>query len=192
MDDASVRERVARVEGLLGRLDGLGDPGAREQATEALAAVVELYGEGLRRIVGAVGARDGRGELAAALAADELVSHLLVLHDLHPVAVEVRVREAIERAGPVAEGSVELVSVDGGVARLRITGGCHSCPSSRTTLSSELEQAILAAAPELEQIVSEAAPVALPPPAPGELDERPRVPLPQVRLASPTSRVGAR
>ena len=34
------------------------------------------------------------------LAADELVSGLLVLHDLHPLSTAERVREALDRCGP--------------------------------------------------------------------------------------------
>ncbi len=44
-------ESVARVESLLGELEALDDPVAREKATEVVQAVVEMYGEGLERIL---------------------------------------------------------------------------------------------------------------------------------------------
>ncbi|MDX6687130.1 MAG: hypothetical protein QOF86_3258, partial [Baekduia sp.] len=86
MDDTRARELIADVEGLLERAEALPDPVARDTAVGVAQGLLELYGEGLERIVGAVAERDD-GTLARALADDELVSHLLLLHDLHPVPV---------------------------------------------------------------------------------------------------------
>ena len=83
MDDTQARERVARVDSLLEELETLPDPLARQTATEVVEALLDLYGEGLARLVGYVAERDD-GALAAALAGDELVAHLLLLHGLHP------------------------------------------------------------------------------------------------------------
>src|SRR5215211_8922818 len=111
MDDAEVRERVARVEQLLGAIEGDAD------ATAAVGAVVELYGEALRRIAGRADVHE--------LADDELVSHLLLLHDLHPLDLETRVARALEEVRPYLGshgGNVELLGVADGVARVRLTG----------------------------------------------------------------------
>lgn len=135
MDDAAARELVARVEALLDDVD--------EPALPAVAAVVELYGEGLARIMASV---DGAGD---ACARDELVSHLLMLHDLHPVPVDERVRAAIEAAG----GDAELVSIDAGVVRLRAkAGGCASCAASAGTKRQAIEEAIARAAPDVDRV----------------------------------------
>jgi Fe-S cluster biogenesis protein NfuA/nitrite reductase/ring-hydroxylating ferredoxin subunit len=148
-----VSESVARVESLLGELETLEDPVAREKATEVVQAVVEMYGEGLERILERV---DGRG-----LADDELVAHLLMLHDLHPVPVEDRVREALDGVRPYLEshgGDVELLGLDAdGVVRLRMHGSCHGCPSSTMTLKLAIEDAIQKAAPEVERIEADGA-----------------------------------
>jgi Fe-S cluster biogenesis protein NfuA len=139
--EESVRERVARVEAVLDAIED--DPAA----VEAVAAVVELYGDALARIVA-----------GADPAADELVSHLLLVHDLHPVDVETRVRTALEDVRPYLGshgGDVELLGVEGGVARLRLGGTCNGCPSSTVTLKNAVEQAILKAAPELDGIEAE-------------------------------------
>jgi hypothetical protein len=42
VDDGGIGERVGRVEGLLGELEALADPVARDTATETLQAVLEL------------------------------------------------------------------------------------------------------------------------------------------------------
>jgi Fe-S cluster biogenesis protein NfuA/nitrite reductase/ring-hydroxylating ferredoxin subunit len=159
LDDEGAREAVARVEDLLGRVEALDDPAARETALEAFQAVLDLYGEGLDRLVALVAASDD-GELARALAGDELVSHLLLVHDLHPEPVEARVRRALESVRPYLEshgGNVELLAVDDGVVRLRLAGSCSGCPSSTVTLKLAIEDAIRKAAPEVEEIEAEGA-----------------------------------
>jgi Fe-S cluster biogenesis protein NfuA/nitrite reductase/ring-hydroxylating ferredoxin subunit len=145
-------DRIARVEQLLEEVD--------ETGAELVRALLDLYGEGLARIVERVD--------AAALTDDELVEHLLLLHDLHPVPVETRVREALEGVRPYLDshgGDVELLDVDEGVVRVALKGSCDGCPSSRMTLKLAIEDAIRRAAPDVEEVVAEG--VAEPAPAPG-------------------------
>jgi Fe-S cluster biogenesis protein NfuA len=145
MRDVDVQDRVARVETLLGSIED--DPAA----VEVVQAIVELYGEGLRRIVECVRSGD-------ALESDELVSHLLLLHDLHPLDLDTRVARALEDVRPYLGshgGDVELLGVENGVARLRLNGTCDGCPSSAVTLQHSIEAAILRAAPELERVEAE-------------------------------------
>src|SRR5436190_6930336 len=118
MDDQQARERVERIELLLEEIEGLPDPAARERCTEVVAALLDLYGAGLARIV-------ERMPDARALVEDELVSHLLMLHGIHPVPVEARVLGALEEVRPYLQshgGNVELVSLQEGVLRLRLEG----------------------------------------------------------------------
>jgi hypothetical protein len=125
MDD---RELVGRMEALLEHVEDV------PEAVEVAQGLLDLYGEGLRRIVARVDASE--------LAGDELVSHLLLLHDLHPVPVEERVRTALEEVGPYLGthgGGVELLGVADGVARLRLEGSCSGCPSSTVTLRTAIE-----------------------------------------------------
>jgi Fe-S cluster biogenesis protein NfuA len=139
MDDADVRELVARVEGQLGELD--------PRATEAVQALVELYGEAMRRFLAGADPEQ-----------DELLSHLLLVHDLHPVDVETRVRKALDDVRPYLGshgGDVELLGVEDGVARLRLSGTCNGCPSSTVTLRNAIEEAVMRAAPDLDGIDAE-------------------------------------
>lgn len=160
MDDVLARERVARVEGLLEDVEALPGERAQETATALAQALLDLYGEGLGRIVDVLAAHDD-GTLAAALAGDELVSHLLLLHDLHPLPLEERVRGALADVRPYLEshgGDVELLGVTaGGVARLRLQGSCEGCPSSAATLQLAIEEAIHAAAPDVVRVEAEGA-----------------------------------
>ncbi|HTA14760.1 MAG TPA: NifU family protein [Solirubrobacteraceae bacterium] len=152
-------EQVARVESLLGELEALPDASARNTATEAIQALLDLYGEGLGRIVDVLAARDD-GTLAQALADDELVAHLLLLHGLHPVPVEERVRGALEGVLPYLEshgGNVQLLGVENGIVHLRLEGSCSGCPSSSMTLKLAIEDAILKAAPDVDEVRAQGA-----------------------------------
>jgi Fe-S cluster biogenesis protein NfuA/nitrite reductase/ring-hydroxylating ferredoxin subunit len=146
---------IGRVEGLLEELETLGDPATRDVGLETVQAVLELYGAGLERIVGRLGAPQ-----VTALATDELVEHLLLLHGLHPVGVEERVRDALEGVRPYLGshgGDVELVGVSDGVARVRMQGSCEGCPASSMTLKLAIEDAVLKAAPDVERVEAEEA-----------------------------------
>jgi len=152
VEDKEVRELVGHVEQLLEAIDG------DSNAMEAVQALVELYGEALRRVVQQVPPEQ--------LAEDELLTHLLLVHDLHPVDVESRVRGALDDVRPYLGshgGDVELLGVEDGVAHVRLGGTCDGCPSSAVTLRNAIEDAVMRAAPELERIDAEG--VAEPQPA---------------------------
>ena len=171
---------IGRVEGLLEELETLGDPATRDVGLETVQAVLELYGAGLERIVGRLGAPQ-----VTALATDELVEHLLLLHGLHPVGVEERVRDALEGVRPYLGshgGDVELVCVSDGVARVRMQGSCEGCPASSMTLKLAIEDAVLKAAPDVERVEAEEA--AAPATAGGS-------PLLQIEVVKPAAPAGA-
>ncbi len=139
---------MARVQELTGRLEDLEDDSCRELAEELTAAVVQMYGAGLERIVGLAdeGTRD-------ALAKDELVAGLLMIHDLHPVPIEERVAEALDTVRPYMEshgGNVELLGIEDGIAKLRLEGSCKSCRASSSTLELAVRRALEEAAPDLD------------------------------------------
>jgi Fe-S cluster biogenesis protein NfuA/nitrite reductase/ring-hydroxylating ferredoxin subunit len=153
---------VGRVEQLLDELESVADPATGARATELLQALLDLYGEGLTRVVARMGE-----EQALALADDELVAHLLLLHDLHPVPLEARVRQGLDEVRPYLEshgGGVQLVGIEEGVARLRLHGSCDGCPSSAMTLKLAIEDALQRTAPDLEGIEAEGVPAPAAPP----------------------------
>ena len=170
LDDAAARERVARVDALLEDLEGAIGAVPVDTAVELVQALVDLYGEGLARVVAHVAPADADGALARAFAGDELVSHLLLLHGLHPVPLEARVSEALAEVRPYLEshgGDVDLLGIDDGVVRLALRGSCDGCASSTMTLKLAIEDAIHKAAPDVDAVVAEGA--AEPAPAPAGL-----------------------
>ena len=92
------------------------------------------------------------------LAEDPLVESLLLLHDLHPLDVDARIQRALDRVRPYLgshAGGVEYLGVADGVARLRLEGSCHGCPSSTVTVQLAIQGAVQDAAPEVTEVVVE-------------------------------------
>ncbi|WP_086562144.1 NifU family protein, partial [Streptomyces africanus] len=98
------------------------------------------------------------GQLAERLADDELLGHLLVLHDIHPEPAERRAARAVERLRPAVQergGDVEWAGVEGQVAQVRLKsgGGCGSgCGGGGSEVTDAVREAVLAVAPELTAV----------------------------------------
>jgi Fe-S cluster biogenesis protein NfuA len=175
----SVRSVGERVEELLSSLrsggSGRADPAAA--AEELVGLLVGLYGDGLARVVAVLADRGQPGaQILAALTDDPLVESLLLLHDLHPLDVDARVQRALDQVRPYLgshAGGVEYLGVTGGVARLRLEGSCHGCPSSTVTVRTAIEGAILDAAPEVTEVVVEGMTTTAPAPALLQIGRRP-------------------
>ena len=136
MTDASdAREAGARVEALLAELRTRSGPEAAGVAEELVTCLVRLYGAGLETIMRSIG-DDQR--LQALLIADPLVESLLLVHDLHPLDPEARIRRALGRLGVGAEF---LGIDDAGVVQVRLGHGCGS-------MTGDIEKAVTDAAPE--------------------------------------------
>ncbi len=146
-------ELVERVQDLLGSLDEIADPVAQARVQELVGTVLELYGAGLERILGVIAdAGVGALNIRNALLDDGIVASLLLIHGLYPVPLEERIAEAVESVRPFLAshgGGVEILSVEDGVARLRLQGSCNGCPASASTLEHALKEAIDEAAPDL-------------------------------------------
>jgi Fe-S cluster biogenesis protein NfuA/nitrite reductase/ring-hydroxylating ferredoxin subunit len=163
---SGVRDVGVRVEELLASLRS--EPGVAAAAAEELVqALVGLYGDGLGHIVAALQDQGAPGaEMLDRLTQDPLVESLLLLHDLHPLDVDTRIQRALDGVRPYLgshAGGVEYLGVSDGVARLRLEGSCHGCPSSTVTVQLAIEGAVQEAAPEVAEVVVEG--MTTPPPA---------------------------
>jgi Fe-S cluster biogenesis protein NfuA len=154
-------ELVERVQDLLGSLDEIADPVAQARVQELVGTVLELYGAGLERILGVIAdAGEGAIHIRNALLDDGIVASLLLIHGLYPVPLEERIAEAVDSVRPFLAshgGGVEILSVEDGVARLRLQGSCNGCPASASTLEHALKEAIEEAAPDLLSLEVEGA-----------------------------------
>lgn len=151
-DDAQWRTAGDRIQTLLDASSS-GGAAAQERAEQLVREVSDLYGAALERMMAVASAADPG--LASKFAADDLVASLLLVHGLHPYDVERRVSDALDSVRPYLGshgGDVSLLEVADGVVRLQFQGSCKSCPSSSVTLELAVEDAVRAAAPEIEAI----------------------------------------
>ncbi len=188
-----VRDVGERVEELLAGLRSAGGSAA-PAAEELVSLLIGLYGDGLGRIVAVLteAGQDG-ADLLAKLADDPLVESLLLLHGLHPLDVDARIQRALDQVRPYLgshAGGVEYLGVRDGVARLRLEGSCHGCPSSTVTVQLAITGAVQDAAPEVDEVVVEGM---TQPPAPAllQIGQRPPEARDQAPAGAPADAAGS-
>jgi Fe-S cluster biogenesis protein NfuA len=156
-DDTGFKSRMAQLEELLQRVQAIADPVSRDLTAQIIQTMMEYHGAGLSAMMDRVA---DCGEIGRSViddfGKDELIGSLLLLYGLHPLGLEDRVRQGLEKVRPYLKshgGNVELLGVsEAGVVRLRMQGSCHGCPSSAATLKNSIEQAIYDKAPDVAGI----------------------------------------
>jgi Fe-S cluster biogenesis protein NfuA len=160
---------AARIDTLVQEVASFPDPQARATTQELVQALLDMYGEGLARLLELTAQTEASGlALIDIFAGDDLLGSLFMLHGLHPLDIETRIMQALDEVRPYLKshgGNVEFVKVEDGIAHLRLEGSCHGCPGSTITLKLAIEEAIYKAAPDLDGLQVEG--VIDPPPRPG-------------------------
>lgn len=153
------RQVGSRIEELLGGLAENADAESLGAAEEVVRLLVEMYGEGLERIVDLLGQSEAGSLVLHELTGDDLLTSLLIVHGLHPVPLMDRISQALDSVRPYLgshAGGVEVIGVDDeGVLQLRLQGSCDGCSSSSETVRVAIENAVLAAAPEIVAVEAE-------------------------------------
>jgi hypothetical protein len=141
----AAEERSKRIEDLVGRLEKIEDRESRQIAQDLMAAILELHGAGLDRIMDIVFEAGEPGKaIMRKFVNDDLVASLLVLHGLHPDDMETRIQQALAKS----DASAELLGILDGVVRVRVTAeGCGA--------RALVETAIREAAPDAVSFVIE-------------------------------------
>ena len=146
---AEFQKQVGRIDGLVRQLESASDPALKDAAKELMAALMQLHGAGLERILQMVEAANGDA-LAGQLASDPLVGSLLVLYGLHPDDLETRVQRGLDQVRLLCRrdgARLEEIVVNGGLVRLRVSGG------GSPNLEGHIRDAILEHAPDAAEIV---------------------------------------
>jgi Fe-S cluster biogenesis protein NfuA/nitrite reductase/ring-hydroxylating ferredoxin subunit len=185
---AKPEDLEGRIEWLTAELEALPDSRTRGLAEELVSGVLELHGKGLGRVLELVDEAGSAGApIREALVDDGVVASLLLIHDLYPVSLEERVAEALASVQPYMEshgGGVELLSLQDGVARLRLHGSCDGCAASSATLELAIKKALMETAPDLVGLDVEGA--VEPPSANGDMSGTPLPIVPKpARLSVP-------
>jgi hypothetical protein len=151
-------DRLAGVDALVREVEELPDERAREKAREVVAAVLDLHAAALARVLEIAARAEAGRALIDAMAKDELVASVLVLHELHPSDLEARVRSALEglRTGLVLRGArAELEAAGEMAVKVRVVQESQGCGSDAGRLRSMVEEALGRAAPDVPSIVVE-------------------------------------
>jgi Fe-S cluster biogenesis protein NfuA len=158
-DAADLRAAGERIEVLLGASAAHGAP-ARERAEELVRLVTDLYGAGLERLLDILhlaGRLDA--EVLAAIAADDLVASLLLVHGLHPYDLRTRVEQALATVRPALRPQgvdVELAAVEpDGTVRVQLVGTLGGC--NLTAVRETIESTVEGCAPDATAVRVEVA-----------------------------------
>jgi Fe-S cluster biogenesis protein NfuA len=68
-----------------------------------------------------------------------------------------KVEKALDKIRPALMadgGNVELVAVEDGVVKVRLTGACGGCPMSQMTLKMGIERVLKQEIPEIQEVES--------------------------------------
>jgi Fe-S cluster biogenesis protein NfuA len=158
-DDKDFQVKVQRIGELVGELENIADAEVRASAKALVQLLLDLHGAGLERIMEIV-AKDGDPgqHTIDDLGRDPLVSSLLVLYGIHPLDLESRVAQAVERVRPQVRksgGELDLLGIESGVVRLQLQVTGHGCASTGKTLQKLVEDLLYEAAPDMNRLLIE-------------------------------------
>ena len=146
------KESIARIEGLVAQVEAMPDPVARDAAVELVRGIMELHAAALERMLCI--AADAP-QMIAALAEDELVSRVLVLHGLHPDDFCTRLARAVGRLAQYFDsrgGSIELLEAEPDLVRVRVVS---KRPGAGVAARRAIDEAIYEAVPEVGRLIVE-------------------------------------
>jgi Fe-S cluster biogenesis protein NfuA len=154
MDNREFQAHTTKIDQLVQRVTALTDENARTTGLELLQSLMDLHGAVLARVVELLSESGEPGRVSLSkLGSDPMVCGLLVLYGIHPVSMEDRVSDAIEKVRPQLRkqgADVELLGISDGVVRVKV-----QAHRSGEKIKTVLEQAILEAAPETVEIITE-------------------------------------
>ena len=73
------------------------------------------------------------------------------------INVKEKIEKALNTIRPSLQadgGDIQLVSIDNGVVKVRLTGACGGCPMSQMTMKQGVEMAIKKAVPEVKKVIA--------------------------------------
>jgi Fe-S cluster biogenesis protein NfuA len=159
-DEEALHQSLRRLGELIGVLEANPEAAASKSARELVSLILDLHSIGLAKLTAILTNEDGGASTIARLIEDDQVRAMLLLHGLHPDDLETRVHRAIERLRPhlgVHGLRVEILDIARGVVKLRLhaSGGAAAKASTLLTLPSVIEDAIVDAAPDVDEVLIE-------------------------------------
>jgi len=156
MMEASLPQRLQRLEKHIRELEDGTDPAERARLAEAVQTVLELHGAALARLLELVAQAGTLGrQILEGAEADELIRSLLLLHGLHAQDLESRVGRALAQVRPFLQSQgadVALTALADDAVRVRLWQGEGNYPATMQTLRAAVEEAICATAPDVTRV----------------------------------------
>ena len=166
----------------LERMEQIEDEETRGEVFALLEGIDVLHRQGLGRIMDLIASLGGP-QAVERISQDPIVRTLLEMYDLPEADERTQVEHALEAVYPYFEshgGKLELLGVEGGRVRVRLSGSCEGCLGTATTLQRVVEEALREGFPGFKDLVAEAPP----PPAPKNIVKLGRRPLRRPRWVS--------
>jgi Fe-S cluster biogenesis protein NfuA len=157
-NDRQFQDNLARIEQLIIDSEQAADPLIREKTKDLLQTLLDLHSAGLARLIEIVSRAGEPGQaIVQGFTHDELVKPLLLLYGLHPLPVEERVKQALDKITPslgVHGVTAEVLSIETDRVTLDVhhNGNGNAHGSFATTVKQALEEALCEAAPELTEV----------------------------------------
>jgi len=157
-NDRQFQDNLARIEQLIVDSEQAADPLVREKTRALLQTLLDLHSAGLARLIEIVSRAGESGQaIIQGCTRDELVKPLLLLYGLHPMPVEERVKQALDKITPslgVHGVTAEILSIDRDriVLDVHHNGHGNGHGSFATTVKQAIEEALCEAAPELAEL----------------------------------------
>lgn len=157
-NDRQFQDNLARIEQLIIDSEQAAAPLGCEKTKDLLQTLLDLHSAGLARLIEIVSRAGESGQaIVQGFTHDELVKPLLLLYGLHPLSVEERVKQALEKITPslgVHGVTVEILSIETDRVTLDVhhNGNGHGHGSFAITVKQAIEEALCEAAPELAEV----------------------------------------
>ncbi len=151
---SELNQQSRRIEELMEEIEGLPDPDIKALMQECVQEILNFHRHGINKMLGIIssGNSSASRDIYNKLIEDDLVSGLLLIHDLHPLDLNTRLHLALEKVKPYMDshgGNIEIVSLENGIAKLKLSGHCKGCPSSASTLELGIKKEIEEQCPDL-------------------------------------------
>ncbi len=166
----------------LERMEGIEDERTREEVLALLEGIDVLHRQALGRLLKLFTNLGGSG-LVERVSQDPVVRTLLDMYDLPEADERTQVEHALESVYPYFKshgGKLEVLGVEAGRVRVRLSGSCEGCPGTAATLKRVIEEALREGFAGFKELVAEEPP----PPAPQKPIQLGRKPLRRPRWVS--------
>jgi nitrite reductase/ring-hydroxylating ferredoxin subunit/Fe-S cluster biogenesis protein NfuA len=144
----------------LERMEGIEDEQTREEVFALLEGVDVLHRQALGRLLELIANLGGQG-LVERVSQDPVVRTLLEMYDLPEADVRTQVERALQSVHPYFRshgGKLEVLGVEEGRVRVRLSGSCQGCPGTSVTLKRVVEEALREGFPGFRELVAEEPP----------------------------------